>query len=257
MAVPSAVAEPVDLGKLIGRAMIEWVLLVIIACSVVQSVFGMGLLVFGTPSLLLLGFEFAEVLGYLLPASISISAIQVFADGRAAILISRNLWVYCVPMIGAGLALSLFAAGELSIDRIVGGVLVLSVAGVVVAPMRAFQLSMVRRYSAHYHAVMGIVHGLSNMGGSLLSVYAATRGGNKSETRYLVAYYYFVFSTWQVIVLLATGQLDFSYNLATPVISVPVYLLLGNRVFRYASEPVFKALFTAFMAAYGAALLIG
>jgi len=79
---------------------------------------------------------------------------------------------------------------------------------------------------------------------------------NKSDTRYVVAYYYLVFSAWQILLLLIAGQLDFSYNLVTPVISVAVYLVLGKRAFRSASEPAYRSLFMAFMAAYGTALLI-
>ncbi|WP_244115554.1 hypothetical protein [Burkholderia gladioli] len=56
--------------------------------AVVQSIFGMGVLVFGTPTLLLLGFDFTSVLGLLLPSSMAISAIQV-ATGRGEPLPAR------------------------------------------------------------------------------------------------------------------------------------------------------------------------
>jgi hypothetical protein len=56
--------------------------LVVVAFAVLQSVFGVGLLVFGTPTLLLAGFTFAETLGYLLPCSLVISVLQVVVGGR-------------------------------------------------------------------------------------------------------------------------------------------------------------------------------
>ena len=90
----------------------------------------------------------------------------------------------------------------------------------------------------------------------MLSIYAASLDGNKSYMRYVVSYYYLVFSIWQIVILLVTGRLDFSFNLVTPIISGGVYLGLGNRVFRMASEPAYKFLFMAFMAAYGTALLV-
>ncbi len=236
--------------------MVEWVLLVVIVCSIVQSVFGMGLLVFGTPSLLLMGLGFAESLGYLLPASLALSAIQVLGRRRPPDLISPNLWYFCVPMICVGLTLSIVAFGDLPINRIVGVVLIISVAGALVTRFRNALVWAVKRYSRVYHMAMGFVHGLSNMGGSLLSVYATSMSGDKSDTRYVVAYYYLVFTAWQMIVLLASGQLDFSYNLLTPIVSVAVYLVLGRRAFRSASEPAYRSLYMAFMAAYGTALLI-
>ncbi len=59
------------------------VVVTVLVLAVVQSVFGVGLLVFGTPTLLLLGYPFDQVLAYLLPCSILISALQVRA--RAAV----------------------------------------------------------------------------------------------------------------------------------------------------------------------------
>ena len=44
---------------------------IIALLAVVQSIFGMGILVFGTPTLLLIGFDFTTVLGLLLPSSMA------------------------------------------------------------------------------------------------------------------------------------------------------------------------------------------
>jgi len=49
------------------------ILLVVIVTPVVQSLFGVGVLLFGTPLLLLPGHDFADVLAVLLPISISIN----------------------------------------------------------------------------------------------------------------------------------------------------------------------------------------
>jgi len=53
------------------------ILLTVVSTSVIQSVFGVGVLLFGTPLLLLLGYEFVDALGVLLPVSIAISTLQV------------------------------------------------------------------------------------------------------------------------------------------------------------------------------------
>jgi uncharacterized membrane protein YfcA len=50
------------------------ILLIVVSTSVIQSVFGVGVLLFGTPLLLLLGYEFVDALGVLLPVSIAISS---------------------------------------------------------------------------------------------------------------------------------------------------------------------------------------
>ena len=43
-----------------------------------QSIFGVGLLLFGTPTFLLLNYNFLDTLNILLPISISISFLQLF-----------------------------------------------------------------------------------------------------------------------------------------------------------------------------------
>ena len=47
-----------------------------------QSIFGIGLLLFGTPTFLLLGYNFLEVLNLLLPMSVTISLIQFFSSKK-------------------------------------------------------------------------------------------------------------------------------------------------------------------------------
>ena len=76
---------------------------VIALLSVVQAFFGMGVLIFGTPTLLLLGYDFLTTLSYLLPASFAISLLQVLTAGANRVPVSRYLYLLCLPGIGAGL----------------------------------------------------------------------------------------------------------------------------------------------------------
>ena len=62
-----------DYGVLLG---------VVAVFSVVHSLFGVGLLVFGTPTLLALGFPFEVAVANLLPPSFAISALQSFQGRR-------------------------------------------------------------------------------------------------------------------------------------------------------------------------------
>ena len=51
---------------------------IIIFLIVIQSVFGVGLLLFGTPSFLILGYDFANTINILMPVSITISILQYY-----------------------------------------------------------------------------------------------------------------------------------------------------------------------------------
>jgi uncharacterized protein len=61
-------------------AEIYYLVIIIAVFSVVQSIFGVGLLLFGTPTLLLLEYSYSETLWLLLPCSVTISLIQVVND---------------------------------------------------------------------------------------------------------------------------------------------------------------------------------
>jgi hypothetical protein len=79
------------------------VMAVIAVLSVVQSIFGMGVLIFGTPTLLLLGYDFVGAIAILVPASFAISLLQVATAGKHRVAVSPNLYLLCLPGIGGGL----------------------------------------------------------------------------------------------------------------------------------------------------------
>ena len=52
----------------------------ILILTIVQSLLGVGLLLFGTPTLLIIGYSYSETLWMILPSSILISLTQVIFD---------------------------------------------------------------------------------------------------------------------------------------------------------------------------------
>ncbi len=76
------------------------ILLIVVSTSVIQSVFGVGVLLFGTPLLLLLGYEFVDALGVLLPVSIAISTLQVLRHYKDVDTeFFKNVLVYSLPLV--------------------------------------------------------------------------------------------------------------------------------------------------------------
>ena len=53
--------------------------LVLLILIIIQSIFGIGLLLFGTPTFLMLGYDFINTLNFLLPISIVISSLQLIS----------------------------------------------------------------------------------------------------------------------------------------------------------------------------------
>src|SRR4030043_495588 len=99
--------------------------IVVILFSTVQSVFGVGLLVFGTPTLLLLDYPFDTTLALLLPSSIVISAMQVLVGRECLLHFKKSFLLYSVPLIIVGLLLVLTDLLVFDIKSVVGTMLLL------------------------------------------------------------------------------------------------------------------------------------
>jgi uncharacterized protein len=226
--------------------------------SVIQSLFGMGLLVFGTPTLLLMGYDFITTLGFLLPASFAISLLQVLTAGPSRVPVSPYLYLLCLPGIGLGLWLTEASPLASWTNTLVGGTLLLSVLVRFWLSSQRFFSTILERYIQPYHLVMGIIHGLTNLGGALLAILASGTNTNKDAIRYTIAHYYLAFCTIQIFILAAImgHHAILISNLPTAAISSTVYLLIGNRIFRLTSNPSYHIALSVFMAVYGVLVLL-
>lgn len=68
----------------------------IILYSLIQSVFGIGLLVFGTPTMLLMGYSYTETLWILIPPSLTLSLSQVLLS-KKKIESKKDVYIYTIP----------------------------------------------------------------------------------------------------------------------------------------------------------------
>ena len=234
-----------------------WLLTVIIVLfSTVQSVFGVGLLVFGTPTLLLLGCPFDETIAYLLPSSVLISLMQV-VDGRKHIgELRTSIFVYCVPCIVVGLALVLSKLLTIDIKLLVGVTLILSAFTRFNKGMQQALVKVLRRYTKLYLMLMGFVHGISNMGGGLLTIFATALYDDKERTRANIAYGYLFVAISQISVLLLLHFDAFHLNcLPLAIVALGTYLTIGNFIYVRSSRAVYQQWITLFMLAYGVLLI--
>jgi uncharacterized membrane protein YfcA len=234
------------------------VVAVIAILSVVQSIFGMGILVFGTPTLLLMGYDFATTLGYLLPGWFAFSLLQVLGGRSKKTPVSAYLYFICLPAIVAGFWLIEYSPLGTWTNMLIGLILIASAIVRIWSYPRSLLHGFLKRNSLLYHLIMGLVHGLTNLGGSFLAILASGISMDKTEIRYTVAHYYLAFSTVQLIFMILT--MDYSdilfSNLPMAGLSAFVFFVIGNRFFFRTSERVYNVALTIFMAVYGAFILI-
>ncbi|NQU58895.1 MAG: sulfite exporter TauE/SafE family protein [Rhodospirillales bacterium] len=235
-----------------------FILAVIAVLSVVQSLFGMGILIFGTPTLLLMGYDFITALGFLLPASFAISLLQVLVAKTNKAPISRYLYLLCLPGIAAGLWLA-EASPLASWTNILIGITLLASALVRFwAPSQKLLSGLLEKHSPTYHLIMGLTHGLTNLGGAFLAILASGTSTDKEIIRGTIAHYYLAFSTVQMAflaVFMGHGDILLA-NLPAAAVSAVVYLLIGKRIFSRTSSPAYNIALSVFIAAYGAIILL-
>ena len=176
------------------------ILIVILVFSIVQSIFGVGLLLFGTPTFLLLGYSYSETLWLLLPCSVTISLIQVISEYNL-IKAKKRVFYLVIPTLVLGLAFVIIYANNINITRIVGVLLLLI--GVVrfSSKLQALLSLMVEKHIQIYYIMIGIVHGVSNMGGGPLSILMSTIYSKKEIIRANVAFVYLILAIFQLAVL--------------------------------------------------------
>ncbi|MBT5037217.1 MAG: TSUP family transporter [Rhodospirillaceae bacterium] len=234
------------------------VMAIVAVLSVVQSIFGMGVLIFGTPTLLLLGYDFVSAISILVPASFAISLLQVTTAGKERVAISRHLYLLCLPGIGIGLWVIKGDALGSWINYLIGAVLLVSAALRLWGRSHAWLADAMKKHSPAYHLVMGLTHGLTNLGGALLAILATSQHSEKGAIRYTVAHYYLAFGAIQIILIAALlGEAEaLLHNLPMAGIAAAVYLLIGNRLFLRTANPLYHNGLTLFISAYGIAVLL-
>ncbi|MBT6442791.1 MAG: TSUP family transporter [Alphaproteobacteria bacterium] len=234
------------------------VMALVAGLALVQSVFGMGVLIFGTPTLLLMGYDFVSAIGILVPASFAISLLQVTTAGKHRVPVSRNLYLFCLPAIGVGLWVLHGSSLGSWVNILIGATLLVSATLRLWVRSHAWMSNALKRHSMIYHVVMGLTHGLTNLGGALLAILATGLHSEKGAVRYTVAHYYLAFGAVQIVllaVLLDQGA-ELLNNLPMAGVAGAVYLLVGNRLFLRTSNPVYHHGLTLFTAAYGIAVLL-
>ena len=179
---------------------VYYLVIIIAVFSIVQSIFGVGLLLFGTPTLLLLGYSYSETLWLLLPCSVTISLIQVVNNYKLIEAKKRAIYLI-IPTLVLGLTLVVTYANGINMTKMVGVLLLLI--GIIrfSSKLQTLLSSMVKKHIQIYYIIIGVVHGVSNMGGGPLSILMSTIYSKKEIIRANVAFIYLILAIFQLVVL--------------------------------------------------------
>jgi hypothetical protein len=234
--------------------------LVVVGLAIVQSVFGVGLLVFGTPALLLLGLTFEETLAYLLPSSIVISVLQVVAGGGFRLdPMRRQFLIYTAPLVLVGAASILTVGVGVDIRLLVGALLIVSGAIRLLGPTRVAVSRLIRHRLPVFLVLLGVIHGVSNLGGGILTLIVGSVYDDKEDVRRQIAFCYAMMASIQLITLSITSRTGLVplQLLILPVLAGVTYIFLGNRAFRAASQDGYQLSLAVLIVVFGLVLIAG
>ena len=182
------------------------ILLTVAGTSLIQSVFGVGVLLFGTPILLALGYDFVKAITILLPISLTINLFQIIKDYKKIDTdFYKKIVFYTIPFVV--LFLFIVTTSKINIGMVVGIFLL-----IVALKDHSLQLkNIIESLTKHeklYLIIMGIIHGATNLGGSLLTAIIHNKKYKKNVTRATVAASYATFAAFQIVTLLFSASLS-------------------------------------------------
>ena len=210
-------------------------LIIIVSLVLIQSIFGVGLLLFGTPSLLLLGYDFANTINILMPVSISISVIQFFKSKNRDINFIKEYNLFCLPFLIFFLIIALKFNYIFNFKLIVALLLVIS--SLIILNKSKFSSFKKTFFKIKKLVLMGIglIHGLTNMGGGFLAIYSTIVSRNNKEfSRYYICYGYLIMGIIQYSTVLMLNYDNLFFN--------KLYYVLLTLVIYFPTQIIFKTI---------------
>ena len=233
------------------------ILIIITVTSVLQSIFGTGVLLFGTPILLILGKDFQTALTILLPASIFINFFQIRNNLKSInITFYKNLILFCLPMVFLTLYLSFSI--HFSTNSVIGIFLIFISLKSLVKPI-AMIINWIISFERLYLTIMGILHGFTNLGGSLLSGIILSKELPKDSKRATIAASYCSMACIQIVTIYAVldfhkivNTKNFIYWISAPII----FFIIEKYVYHTVDEKLYNKISGVFLFLVGVAVLI-
>lgn len=232
------------------------ILLTVVVTAVIQSIFGVGILLFGTPLLLLLGYQFINALEILLPISIAINLLQLVKHHNYIDTgFVKNVLSYSVPLVV--IFLFIVTSVRINISALIGLFLILVALKDSIGTINKVVEKLVG-YEKAYLASMGIIHGLTNLGGSLLAAFVHSHQHEKNRIRATVAVCYGMFAVFQMLTLFFIKHqylISYADNVSLLQVAVIVFLLTEEMLYKSIDNEKYAKIFALFLGFSGAVLV--
>lgn len=224
---------------------------------IIQSIFGVGLLLFGTPSFLVLGYDFANTINILMPISISISILQFYKSKVKDQKFINEYNLFCLPFLVFFLVVALKFKDLLDFKLLVGLLLVFS--SILILNKRRFSLFKKTFFKLKKLVLIGIgcIHGLTNMGGSFLAIYSTLVSQNKKEiARYYICYGYLIMGILQYITVLFLSFETLEFTKLFYILFAIIIYFPSQKLFENLKDKKFSKYINIIALVYGLIILL-
>jgi len=180
----------------------------VLSLSIIQSIAGVGVLLIGTPVLLLNGYDIITSINSLLPLSILTSLLNLifFKIQKHKVPITKDtdiikiFFIYCLPGVFLGTVIILFFNNLINFEIIIFLVILFTV--ILKNKYKSLLVDINKKIKISLITIIGTIHGLTNAGGSLLSIFVLSFGNNKDTvtSRYNITYFYFFLALTQYLI---------------------------------------------------------
>jgi len=221
--------------------------LILFILIILQSIAGVGILVIGTPTFLILNYSLAEIMSLLLPISIITSALNIFFlkfyERNTFVKINNDYLLLffgmCIPSVFLGLYLMNIFENKLNFEYMVVGVIFITF---IISRSHKYGKNILKKANSIFLILVGIVHGLTNSGGSLLSLLISQQQ-NKLQSRFMISFFYFFLAFFQFILFLFIFRDKIILEKYFPIIIfIPLGVIFGNILAKHFNEVNYKFL---------------
>lgn len=226
--------------------------LILLVLIIIQSIFGIGLLLLGTPTFLLLGYDFSSTLNFLLPSSIVISYLQFKSLKTSSKKIIFEYNIFCLPF------LAIFLLFALNFKEILNfkfyAAIILIISSLLVLNKNTF--SSLRKNILKYKKLIlifiGSVHGLTNMGGGFLTIFSSLiNNSDKKLTRYFISYGYLIMGLLQYFILVLLEYKNLSFSKIYYIFLVLIVYFPSQIIFKKVNDFLFSKIISIIALIYG------
>ena len=210
----------------------------------IQSCVGVGVLVLGTPFLLIMNFNIIEIFFILLPLSIltSFGNLLIIKLSNKEIELTnlkklKKFFGICVPSIIVGLFILKNFENYINFKILVSIVIIFSILLITYQDRIKFRINFFRVSTL---SIIGIIHGLTNSGGTLMSL-SLSHDQKKIGARNSITFFYLFLAIIQYLITIIIFFESFYFpELRDFILILTFGLLIGNIFIKFLSENKFK-----------------